>query len=145
VRRRIKDVVWLVSCAVLFLLSGHCRALAQDAPVEITGVVPHSHLRCVLLERSCLIISYENRSAKTVRAVRFEVKFIDGMGGESSNATFTDTRKLKPGKSTHVFFGDADYWKRYGDMMKADVAVGKILFSDGTSWENSSTQAASSN
>lgn len=123
---------------------------SASAPVTITRVEPHSHALCALAHSddqwgSCLIVSYKNVSSKPISAIRFEVSFVDALGDiVPSDSSYVDDRKLKPGKSQTVMWGDGYYWHQIGDRMQANVSIQKIAFADGTVWPAAASSHTSS-
>jgi hypothetical protein len=68
--------------------------------------------------------------------VRFSVNFINAMKEvDETSYSFEDTREVKAGKKLTILFHDGVFFHQYGgDKMSANVAVAKVMFSDGTFW-----------
>jgi hypothetical protein len=79
-------------------------------------------------------VTFKNNTGKTIKAIRFMWYDVKNAFGEELNPTydggdFTDI--VKDGKQTH------GTWETYEDQMESvKVYVSKIVFTDGTEWNN---------
>jgi hypothetical protein len=82
-------------------------------------------------------VSYRNDSDKVIKAVEFNIVFIDAMGDKHTYAHtfFEDRLAIKPGKKGHSIWSNLlyDYCRKY------EVTVLKVAFEDGTVWKAPST------
>jgi hypothetical protein len=118
-------------------------AQAQQPPVDVIKLDPHSHVGCTLASLgdpdpwgTCLVIGYKNVSATSIASIRFQVTFLTPTKEPSPPLFIEDSHKLKPGKTVVQLWHDGIYWRDYGgDKMEANVSVAKVMFADGTFWQ----------
>jgi hypothetical protein len=120
----------------------------QPCPVEITKIDTSNgfaaHLSAAVNNlgpsRGYFTIAFANKSEKIVATVRFGVGYLNSMR-ELSNVEMVTTAetKLKPGKSSAVV-GPNGYITA-GAKAKSAGWVEKILFSDGTYWNDDGSRS----
>ena len=127
----------------LLLTSQSARAQEQSCPVAITRLESSSSATAGLMaamvgagsSNTYLILKYQNNSKQPVTGVRFVVAYLNSVREpiDTENIT-TPIHKLKPGKS--MSFVRADESITGGLKMELLGWVAKVMFSDGTAWED---------
>jgi hypothetical protein len=138
-----------IMIAVLVLLfSVGVSAQEPSTQTPPVGVVKASYYvpSCRYGYGKCFSVTYRNDSDKEVRAVEFNVVFVDTMGDKHTYAhTFLAEgsralgRPIKPGKTGEAIWDNVlyDYCRKY------EVTVVKVAFKDGTVWKASSVTSSS--
>jgi hypothetical protein len=112
----------------LLLLAG--SALAQDCPARVVDAYSTGTRG---FEKYKLVLKVENTSDRDIEAVKMGVIFIDAVGDETKAPyTYTIFGGIRKGAKEKVVFGNYIYANSKGT--KAWVI--KIMFKDGTVWEN---------
>jgi hypothetical protein len=105
-------------------------AWAQDCPTKITfvGVYP---------DNPQFSIQYTNLTDKVIKAVRFDATFYDAVADPVAVfGAFVDDSKVKPGKGKWGIWTMTITYNRSQLAGGEDVWPTKVVFEDGTVWEN---------
>jgi hypothetical protein len=104
----------------------------DNSGVEITNVsITHDEYSS---KWDNIRVSFKNSTGKTIKAIRFMWYDVKNAFGEELNPTYDGgnfTEIVKNGKQTY------GTWETYEDQMESvKVYVSKIVFTDGTEWNN---------
>jgi hypothetical protein len=112
-----------------------------NAPVSVLKTHPHygPHLECRSGGVGCfesgtvdMIIEYRNDSDKEIVGVKFKVSFLDDVGDRHAAVLdYSSDKKLAPGKK-YMARWENPY---YSDAKGMEASVLKVLFKDGSKWE----------
>lgn len=128
---------WLTPILGVLLLS--LPASAQSCPITVEKINPRTPIGLGAEDPwgYFLYVRYTNNSPKAVEAVRFSVAFADIINsGQRSAWDYTDERRVKPGGHKDATWGDGVYTHDLGKQVKATVHLLRVVFSDGSKWED---------
>lgn len=133
------------SLALLALILAASPVFAQ-CPVEILDVNPRGATHMLNLGRglgfvatgSDLTVKWKNISSKEIAGIKFGIAWIDAVGDQHPAHTgFTGEDKVKPGQ-TKKYQWDIPLNQ---DETRAEGWLTKVLFKDGTVWEDNGTHS----
>jgi hypothetical protein len=114
----------------------------SNCPIEITSfkpVQPTVYGSFVTHVLPTVRIAYKNTGEKEISGIKFGITYYNGVG-EAHDAfnTLSTGRHVKPGKKS------GDSWDgEENNPAKATVHLEKVLFADGTTWEDDGSQKCS--
>lgn len=111
-------------------------------PIEITKVDPRSYPFGTTGPCCQLQIKFRNSSDKTIVATKFGAGFLDATNDRHDSAwNYTSNDVVRPGEKKGPHWDDIVYFEEYGYGIKAEAWLVKVLFSDGTSWEDDGSKS----
>jgi hypothetical protein len=110
---------------------------ALGCPVQMITVNPHHATLSgteIIFE---LMISYRNIGGKTIVAEKFGANFFDvTRDGQRSAWNYTSSDVIRPGGLGVGHWDDRVYIDELGETLKAEAWPIKLLFSDGSAWQD---------
>jgi hypothetical protein len=122
----------------------------QSCPVSITHLESSSNAKAGVMaalagaasSNTWLVLKYRNETGKVISGVRFVVVYFNSvLEPVHTEDITTPTQKFKPGKTDSLI--QADDYITGGQKATTAGWVAKVLFSDGTSWEDNGSRSCS--
>jgi hypothetical protein len=116
---------------IIGLLGG--MAVAQTCPVQIETI----HTLDMAYGDVHFKAKWKNVSDKQIVGAKFNATFFDATGDRHDVIEdWTTDQKVKPGQSKSSSWPDGYYIRSYGHHAKVEIWPQKIVFADGTKWED---------